>query len=102
MKSRPTPSGPLSGPTYIEFIVFALVAVLGVAASVCGAGEIGFVEDFALAKDRAAALKQLIPGTETYYYYHCLHDQNLGRLPGFTSFRSDYLTFFPEGRTWPG
>ena len=34
------------------------------------AGDIGFVEDFALAKDRAAALKQLIPGTEDYYFYH--------------------------------
>src|SRR5256885_426284 len=40
------------------------------------AGEIGFLEDFALAKDRAAALKQLIPGSEDYYYYHCLHYQN--------------------------
>lgn len=37
------------------------------------AGDIGFIEDFALAKDRAAALKSLIPGTEDYYYYHCLH-----------------------------
>ncbi len=36
-------------------------------------GDIGYVEQFALAKDRAAALKQLIPGTEDYYYYHCLH-----------------------------
>ena len=30
-----------------------------------------------------------------------LAEQNLGRLPGFTSFRSDYLTFYPEGKTWP-
>ena len=30
-----------------------------------------------------------------------LADQNLGRLPGFTSFRGDYRTFFPEGRIWP-
>lgn len=30
-----------------------------------------------------------------------LADQNLGRLPGFTSFRSDYFTFFPQGRVWP-
>ena len=37
------------------------------------AAEIGYIEDFALAKDRAEALKQLIPGTEDYYYYHCLH-----------------------------
>ena len=28
-------------------------------------------------------------------------DQVLDKLPGFTSFPSDYLTFFPEGRTWP-
>ncbi|MDH3717990.1 MAG: hypothetical protein OES79_07695, partial [Planctomycetota bacterium] len=40
------------------------------------AREIGFVEEFALATDRAAPLAQLIPGTEDYYYYHCLHYQN--------------------------
>ena len=43
-------------------------------------GDIGYVEDFALAKDRAAALKQLIPGTEDYYYYHCLHYLNTGQF----------------------
>ncbi len=36
-------------------------------------GEIDFREDFALSQDRAATLKQLIPGTEDYYYYHALH-----------------------------
>ncbi len=30
-----------------------------------------------------------------------LADQALGRLPAFTAFPSDYLTFFPTGRTWP-
>ncbi|MCJ7782129.1 MAG: DUF3179 domain-containing protein [Acidimicrobiia bacterium] len=30
-----------------------------------------------------------------------LADQTLDRLPGFTSFPTDYLTFLPEGRTWP-
>ena len=49
-------------------------------ASVCLAGEIGFEEDFALAKDRTVPLKQLIPGTEDYYFYHCLHYQNTGEL----------------------
>jgi hypothetical protein len=54
-------------------------SVLGLAlvALACGhtavAGEIDFIEDFALAQNRAAALAQLIPGTEEYYYYHCLH-----------------------------
>jgi hypothetical protein len=36
-------------------------------------GEVGFIEDFALARDRAVSLRQLIPGTEDYYYFHCLH-----------------------------
>ena len=44
------------------------------------AGEVGFVEDFALARDRDAALKQLIPGTDDYFYYHCLNGQHLGKL----------------------
>ena len=39
-------------------------------------GEIGFVEDFALSRDRTAALKQLVPGTEDYYYYNSLHFLN--------------------------
>ncbi len=32
--------------------------------------DIGFIEKFALAKDRKEALKLLIPGTADYYYYH--------------------------------
>lgn len=47
--------------------------------SMCFAGQVGFEEDFALARDRAVSLKQLIPGTRDYYYYHCLHYQNLGK-----------------------
>ena len=46
------------------------------AASFGLAGEIGFVEDFAIGKDRAAALRQLIPGTEDFYFYHGLHYLN--------------------------
>ena len=30
-----------------------------------------------------------------------LADQTLDRLPGYTSFPDDYVTFFPEGRIWP-
>ncbi|HVC92066.1 MAG TPA: hypothetical protein VND64_00155 [Pirellulales bacterium] len=40
------------------------------------AGEIEFVEDFSLSTDRSAALKQLVPGTEDFYYYHALHYLN--------------------------
>ena len=37
------------------------------------AQEIQFVERYALSDDREATLKELVPGTEDYYYYHCLH-----------------------------
>ena len=36
-------------------------------------GELGFIEQFSLNEDRTGPLKQLIPGTEDYYYYHCIH-----------------------------
>lgn len=42
--------------------------------------EIGFNEKFALAGDRRAVLSELIPGTEEFYYYHCLHFQNEKQL----------------------
>src|SRR5436190_21759332 len=39
-------------------------------------GEIGWIEDYSLAADRSVPLKQLIPGTEDYYYYYCLYYQS--------------------------
>ncbi|MEL7497789.1 MAG: hypothetical protein AAFN77_09280 [Planctomycetota bacterium] len=42
--------------------------------------EIGFLEDYVLAEDRETALKKLVPGTESYYYYHCLHYQTTRQL----------------------
>jgi len=42
------------------------------------AQEIGYIETFSLADDREAALKELVPGTDDYYYYHALHAQNIG------------------------
>src|SRR6476646_8412584 len=56
-----------------------IVAIVCLAAS-ASAGEIGFIEDFSLATDRSVPLKQLIPGTEDYYYYTCLHHQNLAQF----------------------
>ena len=41
--------------------------------------EIGFLEKFALAADRAAVLKELIAGTEDYYFFHALHYQQTGK-----------------------
>ncbi len=56
--------------------VMAVASATGLAAT----GEIGFVEEFSLAKDRAEVLKRLIPGTHEYYYYTCLYHQNRGEL----------------------
>jgi hypothetical protein len=44
------------------------------------AAQIGFEETFALAEDRAEALKELIPGTEDYYFYSCLYFEQKGDL----------------------
>ena len=57
-------------------IVMMLASVVLIATTSSLADEIGYVEDFALAKQRSEALKQLIPGTEDYYYYHCLDHQH--------------------------
>lgn len=54
----------------------AVVASVGFFVTIVHAGEIGWIEQFSLSTDREAALQQLIPGTEDYYYYHCLHYQN--------------------------
>ena len=59
-------------------VVTILVSLLAVSAA--AGGEIGFIEDFSLAKDRTVPLGQLIPGTRDYYYYHCLHYQNTGQF----------------------
>ena len=42
--------------------------------------EIGFSERFALAENREAVLAELIPGTDTYFYYHCVHCQTVGKI----------------------
>src|SRR5947199_4358498 len=38
------------------------------------------LEALALSDDRAAALAQLLPGSEDHDYYRCLHAQHAGRL----------------------
>jgi len=57
-----------------------LIAMLGFAPKVAQAEEIGFIETFALARDRAEVLPQLIPDTEDYFYYHVLFYQSVGKV----------------------
>ncbi len=61
----------------LRFSVCTLALAVAVPlAPAARAAEISFAETFALATDREAALKQLIPGSEDFYYYSCLHYQN--------------------------
>jgi hypothetical protein len=84
----------------------ALVWLQGItlAALVCGivltptsrGGDIGYVEDFALARDRTDSLKQLIPGTEDYYYYNCLHCLNTEQFARVEQFTKPWLERFGQ------
>ena len=60
-------------------IQLALPGLLVALLSTARAQETSFLEKFSLAADRDAVLKELIPGTEDYYYYHALHLQNQGK-----------------------
>lgn len=42
--------------------------------------EVGFIERFAVADDRREVLGDLIPGTQDYFYFHCLYYQNEGEF----------------------
>jgi hypothetical protein len=44
------------------------------------AETIGFIEKYALAADRQAVLEELIPGSEEYFFFNCLHHQTNGDL----------------------
>jgi hypothetical protein len=56
-----------------------LMAMAGFLYALSGNGnEIGYIETFSLAGDRQAALAELVPGTDDYFYFHALHAQNKG------------------------
>jgi hypothetical protein len=70
--------------TTVEIIgtrVWVFVSVLAVWN--VSAQEIGYIETFGLAGDREAALKELVPGTDDYFYYHALQAQNTGQRERF-------------------
>jgi hypothetical protein len=61
-----------------------------------GAAEIDYREDFALAKDRTVPLQQLIPGTEDFYYYHCLHLQNIEQFDKANELLTAWINRFKD------
>lgn len=62
------------------------------------AKEIGFTETFALAKDREKSLEELIPQTQDYYYYHCLHAQNTGNYKLVNALLEEWISAFHHSR----
>jgi 5-hydroxyisourate hydrolase-like protein (transthyretin family) len=72
------------------------LAVLTLQVSIAAAGEIGFAEDFALARNREETLKKLIPGTEDYYYYHCLHYLNTEQFEKVEAMTRPWLERFGQ------
>ncbi len=68
-------------PLHRVIVFFFCVSFLGFSsAHMTTAQEIGFSERYALAENREAALAELIPGTDTYFYYHCLNCQTVGKV----------------------
>ena len=63
-----------------SILPLCLTALMGWSVS---AQEIGYVETFGLAGDREAALKELVPGTDDYFYYHTLQAQNTSQRERF-------------------
>ncbi|MFZ2961316.1 MAG: hypothetical protein WA705_30945 [Candidatus Ozemobacteraceae bacterium] len=55
------------------------------------ANEIGFIETFSLSEDRSVPLKQLIPGTEDYFWYHCLYYQQTENQAQFQETLSQWI-----------
>ncbi|MEI6177273.1 MAG: hypothetical protein WCS43_10300, partial [Verrucomicrobiota bacterium] len=53
----------------------ALIACVVISPALRAENEVGFIERFALATDREKALGELVPGSEDYYFFHCLHYQ---------------------------
>jgi hypothetical protein len=74
--------------------LLAAAVLFGV--SVAMAADVGYVEDFALAKDRGASLTKLIPGTEDYYYYHALHYLNTEQFEKAEALTKPWLERFGQ------
>ncbi len=74
---------------------YFLPAFFFLSAPVLLAQEGGFLEKFALSRDRAEVLNQLVPGTDDYYYYHALHYQVRRRMPELEAILTEWQTKFP-------
>jgi hypothetical protein len=75
---------------------FALVTSLVLPVCSWAENEIGFIEKFALAPDRAKVLGELVPGTEDYYFFHALHWQNTREAAKLADLLQQWKKRFPD------
>jgi len=98
IERRPAAAAPVTAAAAL--LLFATGLVLVVAEGV-RAGEIGVVENFALADDREKALEDLVPGTEDFFYYRCLHLLATERFDAIEPLLADWVKGHGETpRVW--
>jgi len=78
------------------FAAAALAACSVLPPALRAENEIGFIERFALAPDREKALGELVPGSEDYYFFHCLHYQSARNEAKFNEFMGQWRKRFPD------
>ena len=82
-------------------VAVALASAIGLLWSRFGrAQEVGFVEEYALAADRAAALRKVVPGTPDYYFYHCLYYQQTEQFGKSQTILDEWSRKLGKGREW--
>jgi len=72
----------LAGSLAVSFLVLCSHPLLAQHSSQV-TESVDFVESWVLSKDRAGTLKQLVPGTETSFFFHALHYQQTGQVAPF-------------------
>ena len=68
-----------------------LLVVLLVGVQTAKAEPVSWMERYALSQDREAMLAELIPGSEDYYFYHCLFYQTTGKLERSEAVLAEWL-----------
>ena len=86
----------ISPKSFAIFAATSLVAGVFSPPAARGENEIGFIERFALAADRDKALGELVPGSEDFYFFHCLHYQSTRNEGKFKEFMGQWQKRFPD------
>jgi hypothetical protein len=74
-----------------KFCQITLVCLLGLQNVALMAGEIDFVEKYALSENRERVLSDLVPGTDEYYYYQSLQAQHTQRFKDIESILKSWI-----------